>query len=164
MEQEIKIIEIPNFITIKFVKINNKYCAYYVLYYNNEYFCANENGYLKTQPKVISFWALSITMPMIEDNVNIKPLEEDIYKLHKILTKGKLIRAEKGQKYYVIASDFRVAINIETNTTYDNDLYKLHNYFLSKSQAEQFAGKLQEHLIELWKEGLKNNCTKKSYN
>ena len=152
MEEEVKIIEISNFLKVKIVKINDKHCAYYVEDYNNEYFCANKNGYLKTQPKVISFWALSINMPMIEENINIKPLEEDIYKLHKILTKGKLIRAEQGQKYYVIASDFRVVINIETNTTYDNDLYKLHNYFLSKSQAEQFAGKLQEHLIELWKE------------
>lgn len=94
---EEQIIEIPNFIKLKIVKINEKHCAYYVEDYNNEYFCANENGYLKTQPKAISFWALSINMPMIEDNINIKPLEEDIYKLHKILTKCKLIRAEKGE-------------------------------------------------------------------
>lgn len=78
MEQEIKIIEIPNFIKVKIVKINKKHCAYYVEDYNNKYFCANENGYLKTQPKIISFWALSINMPMIEDNINIQPLEEDI--------------------------------------------------------------------------------------
>ena len=97
MEEQIKIIEIPNFLKIKIVKINNKHCAYYVEDYNHEYFGANENGYLKTQPKIISFWALSINMPMIEDNINIKPLEEDIYKLHKILTKCKLIRAEKGE-------------------------------------------------------------------
>ena len=155
MNEPIKIIEIPNFLKIKIVKINNKHCAYYVEDYSNEYFYANENGYLKTHPKVISFWALSINMPMIEENINIKPLEEDICKLHKILTKGKRIRAKKGQKYYVITSDFRVATMIETNTTYDDNLYKLHNYFLSENQAKRFASKMQEYLMELWKEELK---------
>ena len=91
-------------------------------------------------------------MPMIVTNISIKHLEEDIYTLHTELTKGKLTRAEHGQKYYVIASDFRVVTNIETNTTYDNSLYKLHNYFLSEIKAKEFASKLQEHLIELWKE------------
>lgn len=102
MEEQIKIIEIPNFITIKIVKINEKHCAYYVEEYNNEYFCANENGYLKTQPKVISFWALSINMPMIEDNVNIKPLEEDLYKLYRMLKQTTIPRAEKRTRilYY----------------------------------------------------------------
>lgn len=155
MEEQVKIIEIPNFITIKFVKINNKYCAYYVVYYNNEYFCANENGYLKTQPKVISFWALSINMPMIEDNVNIKPLEEDLYKLYRMLKQTTIPRAEKGQEYYIINDNFRVSKTTELNDRFDNKQYLTYNYFLSKSQAEQFAGKLQEHLIELWKEELK---------
>lgn len=159
MKQEIKIIEIPNFITIKIVKINEKHCAYYVEDYSNEYFYTDEDDFLKTHSKARSLWALSIDMPMLVNNISIKHLEEDIYKLHKELhkelTKGKLIRAEKGQKYYVIASDFRVVINIETNTTYDNDLYKLHNYFLSEIKAKEFASKMQEYLMELWKEELK---------
>ena len=120
MEEQIKIIEIPNFITIKIVKINEKYCAYYVVYYNNEYFCANENGYLKTQPKAISFRALSINMPMIEDNINIKPLEEDLYKLYRILKQTTIPRAEKEQKYYIITSKFNVIENTELNDYYDN--------------------------------------------
>lgn len=159
MEQEIKKIEIEDFITIKIVKINEKHCAYYVEDYSNEYFYTDEDDFLKTHSKARSLWALSIDMPMLVNNISIKHLEEDIYKLHKELhkklIKGKLIRAGEGEKYYVITSDYRVATMIETNTTYDNDLYKLHNYFLSESLAKEFASKLQEHLIELWKEELK---------
>ena len=155
MEQEIKIIEITNFLKVKIFNINNKYCVYYVVDYNKDYFYLDEDDFLKTHSKASISYTLSLDMPFTINIINVEHLENAINKLHKELTKDKLIRAEKGQKYYVIASDFRVAINIETNNTYDNDLYKLHNYFLSKSQAEQFAGKLQEHLIELWKEGLK---------
>ena len=151
MNEPIKIIEIPNFLKIKIVKINNKHCAYYVEDYNHEYFCANENGYLKTQPKIISFWALSIKMPMIEDNINIKPLEEDIYKLHKILTKDKIPRVEKGQKYYIINRDFTVYNIEDCYHGIDNVQYNSYNYFTSESLAKEFASKLQEHLIELWK-------------
>lgn len=152
MEEQIKIIEIPNFLKVKIVKINEKHCAYYVEDYSNEYFYADEDDFLKTHSKASISYTLSLEMPFTINIINVEHLENAINKLYKELTKGKLIRAEKGQKYYVIASDFRVAINIETNSTYANDLYKLHNYFLSKSQAEQFASKLQEHLIELWKE------------
>ena len=38
MEEQIKIIEIPNFLKVKIVKIPDKYCAYYVERYSNEYF------------------------------------------------------------------------------------------------------------------------------
>lgn len=163
MEEEVKIIEIPNFITIKIVKINEKHCSYYVEDYNNEYFYANENGYLKTQPKIISFWALSIDMPMIIGNISIKYLEEDIYRLHKELdkelhkklTKGKLIRAERGELYYTITSDFNIIDSVESNHSIDNQRYIACNYFLSKIQAKQFASKLQNYIIELWKEELK---------
>lgn len=159
MEEQIKIIEIPNFITIKIVKINEKHCAYYIESYSNKYFYADEDDFLKTHSKARILWALSIDMPMLVNNISIKLLEEDIYKLHKELhkklTKGKLIRAGEGQKYYVITSDFRVATMIETNTTYDDSLYKLHNYFLSEIKAKEFASKMQEYLMELWKEELK---------
>ena len=87
MEEQIKIIEIPDFIKVKIVKINEKHCAYYVEDYNNEYFYANEKGFLKTQPKAISFWALNINKPMTIDNTSITSFKGDIYKLHKILTK-----------------------------------------------------------------------------
>ena len=152
MEEQVKIIEIPNFLTVKIVKINDKYAAYYVEKFSNEYFYVDKFDYLITHTKASISYVLSSIIPFTISIINVEHLENAINKLHKELTKGKLIRAEKGQKYYVIASDFKVAINIETNTTYANDLYKLHNYFLSKSQAEQFASKLQEHLIELWKE------------
>lgn len=155
MEQEIKIIEIPNFIKVKIVKINKNHCAYYVENYNNEYFCANENGYLKTQPKVISFWALSINMPMIEENINIKPLEEDIYKLYRILKQTTIPRAEFKQNYYIIQSDFSVRKLTELNYNFDYRHHSVQNYFLIESQAREFASKLQDTLIDLWKEELK---------
>ena len=152
MEEQIKRIEIPDFITIKIVKINNKHCAYYVEDYNNEYFCANENGYLKTQPKAISFWALSINMPMIEDNINIQPLEEDVYKLYRILKPTTIPRAELKQNYYIIDSDFAVRKLKELNYNFDYRHHSVQNYFLSESQAKRYAGKMQEYLMELWKE------------
>ena len=152
MEEQIKIIEIPNFLKIKIVKINEKHCSYYVENYSNEYFYADEDDFLKTHSKASISYTLSLDIPFTISIINVEHLEKAIYKLHKELTKGKLTRAEKGQKYYVIASDFRVAINIETNTTYANDLYKLHNYFLNESQAKRFASKMHEYLMELWKE------------
>lgn len=155
MEEQIKIIEIPNFITIKIVKINENYCAYYVEDYSNEYFYNDEGNFLKTQLKARSLWALSLDMPMIVNNISIKHLEKDIYKLHKELTKDKIPRAEENTKYYFITPDFEVEEYEERNDGVDNILYNSFNYFTSESQAREFASKMQDYLIELWKEELK---------
>ena len=151
MEQVIKTIEIANFLKVKIFNINNKYCVYYVVDYNKDYFYLDEDDFLKTHSKASISYTLSLDMPFTINIINVEHLENAINKLYKELTKGKLIRAEHGQKYYVIASDFRVVTNIETNTKYDNNLYKSHNYFLSESKAKEFASKLQDELINLWK-------------
>ena len=160
MEEEVKIIEIPNFITIKIVKINENYCAYYVEDYSNEYFYNDEGNFLKIQLKARSLWALSLDMPMIVNNISIKHLEKDIYKLHKELdkeldkelTKDKIPRAEENTKYYFITPDFEVEEYEERNDGVDNILYNSFNYFTSESQAREFASKMQDYLIQLWKE------------
>ena len=33
-----------------------------------------------------------------------------------------------------------------------NTLYRTYNYFTSKSQAREFASKMKDYLIKLWKE------------
>ena len=105
--EQVKIIEIPNFLTVKIVKINDKYAAYYVEKFSNEYFYVNEYNFLKIHSKPMSFWALSINMPMIVENITITHLEKDIYRLHKKLTEDEIPRAEKGI-YYTIFSAFGI--------------------------------------------------------
>lgn len=156
MEEQIKIIEIPNFLKVKIVKINEKHCAYYVEDYSNEYFYVNEDDFLKTQSKASISYTLSIDIPFTINIINIEHLENAIKKLHKELTKDKIPRAEKGQEYYVITSNFRVIKNTELNDDYDNIQHRAYNYFLSESQAIKFASKAQDYIIELWKEELKN--------
>ena len=152
MEEQVKIIEIPNFIKVKIVKINEKYCSYYVENYSNEYFYVNEDDFLKTHSKASISYTLSIDIPFTINIINVEHLENAIKKLHKELTKDQIPRAEKGQEYYVINADFRVVKTIELNDDFDYKLYCLYNYFTSESLAKEFASKLQEHLIELWKE------------
>ena len=156
MEEQVKIIEIPNFLKVKIVKINNKYCAYYVESYSDEYFYTNENDFLKIHSKDMSFWSLSINMPMVDNDIIIKHLEKDIYKLHEELTKDKIPRAEKDTSYYVIKNNFTVESFREQNDNIDNRFYKSYNYFLTENQAKRFASKMQNYIIELWKEELKN--------
>ena len=156
MEEQVKIIEIPNFLKVKIVKINNKYCAYYVESYSDEYFYTNENDFLKIHSKDMNFWSLNMDIPMIDDNISIKHLEKDIYKLHNELTKYQTPRADYGQEYYMISTNFSVQSNTELNEEYDDIHYKARNYFTSESQARRFASKMQDYIIELWKEELNN--------
>lgn len=63
MEEQVKIIEIPNFIKVKIVKINEKYCSYYVEDYSNEYFYRTEDDFLKTHTRASIPYTLSIDIP-----------------------------------------------------------------------------------------------------
>lgn len=156
MEEQVKIIEIPNFIKVKIVKINEKYCSYYVENYSNEYFYVNEDDFLKTHSKASISYTLSIDIPFTINIINVEHLENAIKKLHKELTKDQIPRAEKGQEYYVISNEFIVRKNTELNDEYDKRYHKAYNYFLSESQARRFAIKMQEYLTELWKEEIEN--------
>lgn len=155
MEEQIKIIEIPNFLKVKIVKINEKHCAYYVENYSNEYFYVNEDDFLKTHSKASISYTLSLDIPFTISIINVEHLEKAIYKLHKELTKDKIPRVEKGQKYYFISPNFRVEKTTELNDEYDDIQHKAYNYFTSESQARKFASKTQDYIIELWKEELK---------
>ena len=162
MEEQIKIIEIPNFIKVKIVKINEKYCAYYVEDYSNEYFYRTEDNFLKTHTIASIPYLLSVDIPFTII-VNVENLEEAIYKLHKELTKDQIKeftkdqipRAKRKEKYYIITIEFKVVAVTELNSYADRDQYKSYNYFTSESQAREFASKLQDALIDLWKEELK---------
>lgn len=159
MEEVVKIIEIPNFIKLKIVKINEKYCSYYVEDYSNEYFYRTEDDFLKTHTIASMPYLLSVDIPFTII-VNIENLEEAIYKLHKELTKDqlkeltkdKIPRAKRKEKYYIITIEFKVVAVTELNSYADRDQYKSYNYFTSKKEAEKYAQKLQQFLIESRKE------------
>lgn len=159
MEEQIKIIEIPNFLKVKIVKINEKYCAYYVEDYSNEYFYRTEDDFLKTHTIASMPYLLSVDIPFTII-VNIENLEEAIYKLHKELTKDqlkeltkdKIPRAKRKEKYYIITIEFKVVAVTELNSYADRDQYNSYNYFTSKVEAEKYAKILQETLVKLRKE------------
>lgn len=155
MEEQIKIIEIPDFIKVKIVKINEKYCAYYVEDYSNEYFFSDEDDFLKTYTSDKILFTLSMDIPFTINNINVEHLEEAIYKLYRILTQNITPRAELKQNYYIIDSDFSVRKLKELNYNFDYRHHSVQNYFLIESQAKRFASQMQEYLMELWKEELK---------
>ena len=154
MEEQIKKIEIPNFITIKIVKINEIYSAGYVESFSDNHFYRNEFDQMVTHLRYPMPYSLCFKEPKIIENRKLEDLKEKIYKLYKDL-KDQIPRAEKGQEYYVINADFRIITFIELNDEYDNIKHRTKNYFLDKSQARRFASKMQDYLIELWKEELK---------
>lgn len=154
MEEQIKRIEIPDFITIKIVKINEIYSAGYVESFSDNHFYRNEFDQMVTHLRFPMPYSLCFKTPKIIENRKLEDLKEKIYKLYKEL-KDQIPRAEKGQEYYVINANFRVSKNIELNDSFDYTQYRTYNYFTSKSQAIRFASKLQDELINLWKEELK---------
>lgn len=156
MEEQIKIIEIPDFLKVKIVKINEKHCAYYVEEYSNEYFYADEDDFLKTHSKSSISYTLSIDIPFTISVINVEHLEEAIYKLYRKLTQNIILRAELKQNYYIIDSDFSVRKLKELNYNFDYRHHSVQNYFLSESQAKRFASKQKKNLIDLWKEELNN--------
>ena len=156
MEEQIKIIEIPDFITIKIVKINEIYSASYVESFSDNHFYRNEFDQMVTHLKFPMMYSLCFKTPKIIENRDLEDLKEKIYKLHKELTKDKIPRAEKDAPYYVIKNNFTVESFREQNDNIDNRFYKSYNYFLTENQAKRFASKMQNYIIELWKEELKN--------
>lgn len=151
-KEAFKIIDIPNFITIKIVEINNIDCTYYVESYSDEYFYADEDNFLKTYTRDRISFTLTLDIPFTIDNINVEHLENEIYRLHKELTKGKIPRSERKKPYYAIAPDFTLRRFTELYDNLDNRHYRACNYFTSESQAREFASKMQEYLMELWKE------------
>ena len=149
---EEQIIEIPDFITIKIVKINKIYSAGYVEDFSDNHFYRNEFDQMVTHLKFPMPYSLCFKAPKIIENRDLEDLKEKIYKLHKKLTNDKISRAEQGQKYYVIAPDFTIRRFTELNDNLDNRQYRAYNYFVSESQAREFASKLQDDLICLWKD------------
>ena len=156
MEEQIKIIEIPDFIKVKIVKINEKYCAYYVEDYSKEYFYADEDDFLKTYTRDRILFTLTLDIPFTIDNIDVEHLEEAIYKLYRKLTHNITPRAELKQNYYIINSDFSVRKLTELNCNFDYRHHSVQNYFLIESQAREFATKIQDYIIQLWKEELNN--------
>lgn len=157
MEDIIKTIEIPNFLKINIIEVNDNYCSYYVVDYNKEYFYADKMEFLKTYIKANILYELSIDIPFTINKSNVEHLEKAIYRLHKELTNNEISRAEKEQMYYSISSSFGVQKWVEINSYYDNMCHKTYNYFLSKAQAERFASKMQDYLIQLWKDEREQN-------
>lgn len=152
MSEIIKTIEIPNFLKINIIEVNDNYCSYYVVDYNNEYFYADTMEFLKTYIKAGILYELSFDIPFTINNINVEHLEEAIYKLYRILTKNITPRAELKQNYYIIDSDFAVRKLKELNYNFDYRHHSVQNYFLSEIQAKKFASKMQDYLIKLWKE------------
>lgn len=150
---EERIIGIDNFLKYKIIKINEEYSTYIVIEWNKMYFEEVGEGILKISSNKYYKpynYALSSIIPYTKKNKNIADLEEAIYLLFQDI-KYTIPRAEKGQKYYIINRDFTVYNIEDCYHGIDNVQYNSYNYFTSESLAKEFASKLQEHLIELWK-------------
>ena len=155
MDDSIKIIEIPNFLKIKLVKINNVFSVYYVEDYNNAYFYPDIYDFLKSHKKGELWWKFHLSLPHTIKNIKIEELEEYIYELYRTLKQTTISRAEFKQNYYIIDSDFSIRKLTELNYNFDYRHHSVQNYFLIESQAREFASKLKDTLIDLWKEELK---------
>ena len=155
MEEQIKTIEIPDFIAIKIVKINEIYSAGYVESFSDNHFYRNEFDQMVTHLRYPMPYSLCFKTPKIIENRDLEDLKEKIYKLHKELTKEQIPRAERNKLYYVIAPDFTIRRFTELNENLDNRHYRAYNYFLTESKAIEFAIKTQDYIVQLWKEELK---------
>ena len=147
MEKIIEKIEIPYFIKIRILELNNSNYVYFVEEYNKKYFYIKEDNKLCTHQAIDGIYDLYFQKAEIIYRNNLNKLEKDIYNLYSQLT-FKIERAEKNTKYYAINAYFEVIDLKENNTYLDNILYKSFNYFVSKEKAEKYAKKLQEYLIE----------------
>ena len=164
MEQVMKEIKIENFITIKLLQFKRDVWIYFVDYYNEKYFYIDELEELSTHQNISPSFILKFHKAKAIYDTDIETLKNSVYDLHKQLT-FKIPRAKRKEKYYIITIEFKVVAVTELNSYADRDQYKSYNYFTSENQAREFASKLQDALIDLWKEEReKNNCTKKSYN
>ena len=152
MDKLIKNIEIEDFINIRILELNNEVCFYFVDKYNEKYFYIKEDNVLCThQPTYVNYGFLYLQRAIVIHRNDLNMLKKDIYNLYKQLT-FKINRAEKNAKYYFIDMNFEVQECEEKNDYVDNIIYNSFNYFVSKEEAEKYADKLQEYLIELRKE------------
>ncbi|CAM3401054.1 hypothetical protein [Pseudostreptobacillus hongkongensis] len=152
MDKLIKNIEIPDFINIRILELNNEVCFYFVDKYNEKYFYIKEDNVLCThQPTYVNYGFLYLQRAIVIHRNDLNMLKKDIYNLYKQLT-FKIERAEKYAKYYYINDYFEVKSFTEEKYPTDNKLYNSFNYFLTKEEAEKCAKKLKEYLIKLRKE------------
>lgn len=145
-----KEIRIENFITIKLLQFKSDVWVYFVDYYNEKYFYIDELEELSTHQNISPSFILKFHKAKAIYDMDIKALKNSVYDLYRQLT-FKIPRAEKDTLYYII-NDFKVSSFREENENIDNKFYESYNYFLSKEEAECYAKKLQEYLIELRKE------------
>lgn len=96
-KEAFKIIDIPNFITIKIVEINNIDCTYYVESYSDEYFYIDEDNLLETYTCYNISHPLSIDIPTTISVFGLKRLEKAIKNLHKKLKKDEIPIIDKGE-------------------------------------------------------------------
>lgn len=154
MIDAIRKIEIKNFIRILILELNEEEYVYFVDSYNEKYFYVKDNNELCTHQSIYTYYKLYFSKANTIYRDNLDKLKKEVYELHRQLT-FKTDRAEVGREYYVISNDFRVGKNTELNDEYDKRHHKAYNYFLSESKAREFASKIQNYIIELWKEELK---------
>lgn len=147
-----KEIKIEDFITIKILDLSLKICVYFVDSYNEKYFYINNNELCTYQKNyTVDIYTLYFQKARIIHRDNLDKLKKDVYDLHRQLT-FKIEKAEPNTNYYFITCDFGVGELRENNDNVDNNFYKNFNYFTSKVEAEKYAKKLQQYLIESRKE------------
>ena len=146
-----KTIEIPDFISIKILKLNSENFIYFVDSYNENYFYMKDNNELCSHPRFYTFYNLYFQQARIVHCENLDTLKKEVYDLHKQLT-FKIPRAKEEQDYYFISTTFEVRRMTDFNGNISNPHYKAYNYFLNEEEATKYAKKLQQYLIESRKE------------
>lgn len=143
----------PNFITIEIYKINSIYSVYYIYDYNNNYFNEDSTTGVLTPSEKTSFnYILNTQEPTTIKNEDIKKLEKAVIELYQELTKDNIPRAKKYDYYYYINDLFEICKEMEAKSQYDEQRQLNHNYFLNKEHAIRVRDKLQESIMELWKQ------------
>lgn len=146
-----KKIEIKNFITIDILELNKEECVYFVYDFNEKYFYLSGMGELCAYQQPDFYTDLYFMRATQIYKKDLDELEKDVYELHRQLT-FKIDRVDYGQEYYYITSKFEVDSMIGYNERLDDDQYNSYNYFISEEEAEHYAKKLKQYLIELRKE------------
>ena len=149
----IKIKKDPNFITIKISEINSTYSVFYVYDYNNNYFNEDSTtGVLTPSEKTLFDYILNTHEPTTIKNEDINKLKKAVIKLHQDLTKDNIPRAKELAYYYYINDLFEICTTMEIGSEDDEQRQLNNNYFLNKEHAIRVRDKLQESIIELWKQ------------
>lgn len=142
-----------NFIMIEISKINSKYSVYYVYDYNNNYFNEDSTtGILTPSKKTLFDYTLNTHEPTTIKNEDINKLEKAVIELYKDLTKDNIPRAKELAYYYYINDLFEICTTMEIGSENDEQRQLTHNYFLNKEHAIRVRDKLQESIMELWKQ------------